>query len=89
MQAGETDPAQWQYIATQGPLVSTIAEFWLMVVENDCRAVVMLTRVKEDTTSKCFQYYPSCEGEVFEVRRLDFAIALPHQTPLCNVQLFS
>ena len=36
------------YIATQGPLPSTVNEFWQMVWENDSKCIVMLCSLQED-----------------------------------------
>ncbi len=36
------------YIATQGPLESTVCEFWRMVWENESKCVVLLTKLKEN-----------------------------------------
>ena len=42
------------YIATQGPLQSTVADFWKMVWEFNCSCIVMLCQMEEhgmvDTT---------------------------------------
>lgn len=35
------------FIVAQSPMESTIRDFWIMVVEQDCRAVVMLCALKE------------------------------------------
>jgi len=35
------------YIATQAPLPETFADFWRMVWEQRCGAVVMMTRLEE------------------------------------------
>lgn len=46
------------YILTQGPLPNTVGDFWLMVWEQKTRAVIMLNKVVEKNTVKCYQYWP-------------------------------
>ena len=36
------------YIATQGPLESTVCDFWRMVWENESKCVVLLSELKEN-----------------------------------------
>lgn len=45
------------YIATQGPLASTVGDFWQMVVESGSSLVVMLTVLTERGRAKCAQYW--------------------------------
>ncbi|XP_033740575.1 receptor-type tyrosine-protein phosphatase eta-like isoform X2 [Pecten maximus] len=47
-----------EYIACQGPLPGTIADFWQMVWEQDVPIIVMLTGCTEGNTVKCEQYWP-------------------------------
>ncbi|CAI8013028.1 Receptor-type tyrosine-protein phosphatase F [Geodia barretti] len=48
-----------QYIATQGPTTTTLADFWRMVWELDCPTIVMVTKLEEEDKRKCEQYWPS------------------------------
>ncbi|XP_058168479.1 LOW QUALITY PROTEIN: tyrosine-protein phosphatase non-receptor type 4 [Anopheles ziemanni] len=52
-----------RYIATQGPLPSTVNDFWRMVQQESSHLVVMLTTVKESGSTKCHQYWPSAEDD--------------------------
>lgn len=46
------------YIATQGPIPSTIGDFWRLVWEENSRTIVMVTNVKEKSQVKCETYWP-------------------------------
>ncbi|XP_014678310.1 PREDICTED: tyrosine-protein phosphatase non-receptor type 2-like isoform X2 [Priapulus caudatus] len=47
-----------KYILSQGPLSNTAGDFWQMVWEQDCKAIVMLNSVIEKGMPKCHQYWP-------------------------------
>ncbi|KAL3638750.1 tyrosine protein phosphatase 1 [Castilleja foliolosa] len=47
-----------RFIATQGPLPHTSEDFWQMIIQYRCPAIVMLTRLVENNhTVKCGDYY--------------------------------
>lgn len=58
-----------RYIATQGPLSSTVTDFWQMVLEAGSTLVVMLTTLIERGRAKCHQYWPGLE-ETLTLRNL-------------------
>jgi len=47
-----------EYILTQGPLHSTVDDFWLMVLQYNSSAIVMLCSCVENNRSKSWQYWP-------------------------------
>ncbi|XP_063903249.1 tyrosine-protein phosphatase corkscrew isoform X3 [Zophobas morio] len=53
-----SDPSGKVYIATQGCLPSTIADFWQMVWQENCRVIVMTTKETERGKTKCARYWP-------------------------------
>ena len=53
-----------RYIAAQGPLPETSADFWQMVWEQRSSLVVMLTTITERGRVKCHQYWPDLDTTV-------------------------
>lgn len=45
----------------QGPIPSTVPDFWRMVWEQKVLVVVMVTRCIEGSRLKCAQYWPELE----------------------------
>lgn len=52
-----------RFIATQGPLPHTFEDFWEMVLQNRCPAIVMLTRLVDNYKfEKCGDYFQAEDG---------------------------
>ncbi|RWS22024.1 Tyrosine-protein phosphatase Lar-like protein, partial [Leptotrombidium deliense] len=51
-----------KFIATQGPLPSTVNDFWRMVVDTNAGIIVTLTKLVEKNVTKCEKYWAD-EGE--------------------------
>ncbi|KAF4660905.1 Lysine-specific histone demethylase 1B [Perkinsus chesapeaki] len=51
------------FIAAQGPLETTILDFWSMIIHNRCELIFVLCQLREAGRSKCAQYWPSPMGE--------------------------
>jgi len=55
------------YIATQGPLPETFADFWRMCWEQKVATIVMMTRLEERARIKCDQYWPTRGSDTYGV----------------------
>ena len=53
------------YVATQGPLQETFADFWRMCWELRSSTIVMMTKLEERTRIKCDQYWPTRGTETY------------------------
>ncbi|XP_074258656.1 receptor-type tyrosine-protein phosphatase R isoform X3 [Saimiri boliviensis] len=49
------------FIATQGPMINTVDDFWQMVWQEDSPVIVMITKLKEKN-EKCVLYWPEKRG---------------------------
>ncbi|XP_036832075.1 phosphatidylinositol phosphatase PTPRQ isoform X1 [Oncorhynchus mykiss] len=47
-----------EFIATQGPLPGTVADFWRMIWETRTRTIAMLIQCYEKGRIRCHQYWP-------------------------------
>ncbi|CAJ1079185.1 protein tyrosine phosphatase receptor type Na [Xyrichtys novacula] len=61
------DPRQPAYIATQGPLPHTVADFWQMVWENGCTVIVMMSALVEDGEKQCERYWPDEGSSLYHI----------------------
>ncbi|XP_072310008.1 receptor-type tyrosine-protein phosphatase R isoform X2 [Eucyclogobius newberryi] len=49
------------YVATQGPMVNTVNDFWQMAWQEESPVIVMITKLKEKN-EKCVLYWPEKRG---------------------------
>ncbi|CAK9809523.1 Receptor-type tyrosine-protein phosphatase N2 [Anthophora plagiata] len=61
------DPRNPAYIATQGPLPQTTADFWQLVWEQGSVVIVMLTRLTEEGVAMCHRYWPEEGSELYHI----------------------
>ncbi|XP_037294803.1 tyrosine-protein phosphatase Lar isoform X4 [Manduca sexta] len=61
------------YVATQGPLQETFADFWRMCWELRTSTIVMMTKLEERTRIKCDQYWPSRGSETYGMMTVTIA----------------
>ncbi|XP_068790389.1 receptor-type tyrosine-protein phosphatase N2 isoform X3 [Struthio camelus] len=61
------DPRNPAYIATQGPVPATGADFWQMVWENGCVVIVMLTPLTENGIKQCYHYWPDEGSNLYHI----------------------
>ncbi|XP_075903583.1 receptor-type tyrosine-protein phosphatase N2 isoform X4 [Nelusetta ayraudi] len=61
------DPRNPTYISSQGPLPTTVADFWQMVWESGCVVVVMLTPLSENGVKQCHHYWPDEGSDVYHI----------------------
>ena len=52
----------------------TVDEFWQMVYEYNCHAIVMLTRFVERSTEKCAVYFPRHVGQVLNTNQFQVSL---------------
>ncbi|XP_029429653.1 tyrosine-protein phosphatase non-receptor type 7 [Rhinatrema bivittatum] len=57
------------FIATQGPMLNTVTDFWQMVWQERASIIVMITKLKEGK-EKCVLYWPDQEGTYGQFRIL-------------------
>eukprot|EP00124_Ichthyophonus_hoferi_P002291 Ihof_evm2s150 gene=Ihof_evmTU2s150 len=56
--------SEMRFISTQGPLASTIEDFWEMVWNEKSPSIVMVTKLVENRRAKCEQYWPNMGEEL-------------------------
>lgn len=68
-----------KYVATQGPLSKTVADFWRMIWQEKCCKIFMVTNLMEQGRVKCEKYWPD-ETAVFG----SLTVTLKNSEPLAD-----
>lgn len=63
----DANPRKPEYIATQGPLEKTTADFWQMVWEQGIVVIVNLTKLSDLGLPQCHRYWPEDGSEVYHI----------------------
>lgn len=80
---------QRAFICTQGPLQSTVSDFWRMVMEQQCYVIVMITRCIELGRIKCAQYWPEREGSTKQYGEIDVELMKEVDHGIYILRMFS
>ncbi|CAB3408209.1 unnamed protein product [Caenorhabditis bovis] len=74
-----------RFLCTQGPLPSTVNDFWRMTVSAGAEFIVMLCALIENGVSKCYKYYPD-PGEEVETENFKISNEGAVELPTLSVQ---
>lgn len=72
------EKAERKYILTQGPLKETVGHFWVMIWEQNTKAIVMLNKLLEKKQIKCHQYWPEKMGEEHILNLTDVGLSIEY-----------
>ncbi|XP_034148806.1 tyrosine-protein phosphatase non-receptor type 13 isoform X2 [Esox lucius] len=70
----EVGTEEFIYISCQGPLPSTLADFWQMVWENRSDVIAMMTQEMERGRVKCHRYWPEIASSPLDTGRFQLSI---------------
>ena len=64
------------FISTQGPLDTTIDDFWEMIYQYDIKVIIMLCKLEEKNKIKCAKYWDNTKINNFNFREINEEIDL-------------
>lgn len=74
-----------RYIATQGPLANTAADFYEMALDGRSQVIVMLTQTVEGGREKCYPYWPTASyKDLYDPEGRVKVSTLPLEPHLCT-----
>ena len=62
------------YIATQGPLASTVGDFWRLMWEFKSKVIVMLCSLSEEGQEACHPFWPYDDGSTAKYGKLSVTL---------------
>ncbi|XP_009997931.1 PREDICTED: tyrosine-protein phosphatase non-receptor type 7 [Chaetura pelagica] len=76
------------YVATQGPMLNTVTDFWEMVWQEEAPLIVMITELQE-RKEKCVHYWPEKQGTYgpFTICTLGMSKCLEYMVRDLSIQL--
>ncbi|CAJ0567010.1 unnamed protein product, partial [Mesorhabditis spiculigera] len=63
-----------RFICTQGPMETTSADFWMMVIQQNVESILMLCEFEEQNRPRCAKYYPDQKEQHMSFRTSDQAL---------------
>ncbi|CAJ0602137.1 unnamed protein product [Cylicocyclus nassatus] len=52
-----------RFICAQAPMKTTVCDFWHMILQENCRMIIMLCDLIEGEKEKCIKYFPQQKGQ--------------------------
>lgn len=73
-------------ISTQGPLASTIADFWNMILQQSTNLIIMLTNLEESNgREKCCLYWPTADNPTMHIGKDSFIRFVKEQQMIAGI----
>lgn len=66
--------AKRKYILCQGPLEATVGHFWVMIWEQQSKAILMLNKIYEKKQIKCHPYWPKTVSQKLELHDVGLVV---------------
>ncbi|KAK0406341.1 hypothetical protein QR680_018516 [Steinernema hermaphroditum] len=73
-----------RFICTQGPLDTTVSDFWRMVLQERSSIILMLCNIIEKGMKKCSEYWPQKPGEKISFENITVlnVVTKMHELPM-------